>query len=71
MPSAATWVDLDVITLSEPGGLRSMGLQRLGHDWVSNHTQTIIHMMDKQEDPTVQHTEVYSVLLDKPQWRII
>ena len=21
----------------EPGGLRSMGLQRLGHDWVAEH----------------------------------
>ena len=23
----------------EPGGLQSMGLQRVGHDWATKHTQ--------------------------------
>ena len=26
----------------EPGGLQSMGLQRVGHDWVTSHTHTMV-----------------------------
>ena len=29
----------------ELGGLHSMGLQRVGHDWVIKHTYTIDHAM--------------------------
>ena len=25
----------------EPGGLQSMGLQRVGHDWLTNHSQSL------------------------------
>ena len=28
--------------------------------------QTIIYRMDKQQDPTVQHRELYSMSCDKP-----
>ena len=33
--------------------------------------QTIIYRMDKQQGPTVQHRELYSVSCDKPQWKRI
>ena len=34
----------------EPGGLQSMGLQRVGHDWVTNthtHTHTCMHTLGR------------------------
>ena len=33
--------------------------------------QTIIPRMDKQQDPTVQHRELYSISCDKPSWKSI
>ena len=33
--------------------------------------QTIIYRMDKQQDPTVQHKELFSISWDKPQWERI
>ena len=33
--------------------------------------QTIIHRMDKQQGPTVEHRELYSVPCDKPSWKRI
>ena len=32
---------------------------------------TIIYRMDKQQGPTVQHKELYSISCDKPQWKRI
>ena len=29
----------------EPGGLQSMGLQRVGHDWVTTHTNTLMALI--------------------------
>ena len=29
----------------EPGGLQSMGLQRVGHDWTTKHTRIIYYML--------------------------
>ena len=31
----------------EPGGLQSMGLQRVGHDWVTEHTHSIAICLPK------------------------
>ena len=28
----------EILQIEEPGGLQSMGLQRVGHDWASKHT---------------------------------
>ena len=38
-----------------PGRLQSMGLQRCGHDWGTEHTHThaIIYRLDKQQGPLV------------------
>ena len=33
--------------------------------------QTIIYIMDKQQGPTVQHRELYSVSCNKPYWKRI
>ena len=33
--------------------------------------QTIIYRMDKQQDPTVQHREIYSISWDKVSWKRI
>ena len=33
--------------------------------------QTIIHRMDKQQGPTVQHRKLYSISCDKPKWKRI
>ena len=35
LPGESPWT-------GEPGGLHSMGLQRVGHDWTTNHTALII-----------------------------
>ena len=33
MPGQSPWTE-------EPGGLQSMGLQRVGHDWATKHSTT-------------------------------
>ena len=33
----------------EPGGLQSMGLQRVGHDWKHTHTHTHGHLINLQQ----------------------
>ena len=33
--------------------------------------QTGLYRMDKQQSPTVQHRELYSISCDKPQWKRI
>ena len=35
--STLTW---KILWTEEPGGLQSMGLQRVGHDWAAEHTHT-------------------------------
>ena len=34
LPGESPWTQ-------EPGGLQSMGLQRVGHDWVTKHTENV------------------------------
>ena len=48
--------------LSLPGG----GGGRDGLGVWDQHMQTIICRMDKQQGPTVQHMELYSISYDKP-----
>jgi len=31
--------------------------------------QSVIYRMDKQQGPTVEHSELYSIFCDKPQWK--
>ena len=44
IPWRKVWQPIPVLLLGEspwteePGGLQSMGLQRVGHDWTTNHT---------------------------------
>jgi len=33
--------------------------------------QTIMCIMDRQQGPTVQYSEIYLIFLDKPQWKRI
>ena len=33
--------------------------------------QTIMFKMDKQQDPTVQHRELYLIASGKPEWKSI
>ena len=42
-----------------------------GKDWGGwdQQMQTITHRMDKQQGPTVQQRELYSISCDKPQWK--
>ena len=42
------------------------GWERDGLGVWDQHMQTGIHRMDKQQGPTVQHREVYSISCDKP-----
>ena len=42
------------------------GLERVGVGVWDQQMQTGIHRMDKQEGPTVQHRELYSISCDKP-----
>ena len=35
----------------EPGGLQSMGLQRVGHDWEAEHTRTQPNKNSKEISP--------------------
>ena len=37
----------------KPGRLQSMGLQRVGHDWVTSHTHTPLKMISEIGDTTV------------------
>ena len=101
MPFAATWMQLEIIILSEVSqkekdkyhmisliyGIQDMtqmnlfmkethrhreqtcGCQELGV-W-DQQIQTIIYGMNKQQGPTVQHEELYSISCDKPKWKII
>ena len=48
------------------------GMGRLGRDGVGvcgQQMQTIIYSMDKQQGPTVEHRELYSISCDKPSWK--
>ena len=37
----------------EPGGLQSMGLQRIRHNWATEHAHTTIYKIDNQHGPVV------------------
>ena len=39
----------------EPGGLKSMGLQRVGHDWVTN--TLYLKQLEKEETTKIQLVE--------------
>ena len=45
----------------EPGGLQSMGLQRVGHDWVNTHTHTHTHTHTTKH-PCGSNWFLYSIL---------
>ena len=42
---------------------------RIGLGVWDKQTQTIICRMDKQQGPTVQHRELYSISYNTPQWK--
>ena len=104
MPSAATWIGLEIIILSEVTqkekdkyhmislicGTQKMTQMNLPMKWKQTHRhrenncgyqgewwwrdglgvwdqqmQTIIQRMDKQQCPTLQHRELYSISCDK------
>ena len=44
---------------------------RAGMGVPDQQMQTIMHTVDKQQGPTVQHRELYSVFCDKSQWKRI
>ena len=45
MATYSSIVAWEIPWTEEPGGLYSMGLQRVGHDWVTNtHTRTHTHI---------------------------
>ena len=49
--------------VEEPSGLQSTGLQRVGHDWVTNiHTQGISHFITLMSDD--QYGYLFTSLLD-------
>ena len=48
---------LEIPWTEEPGGLQSMGLQRVGHDW-----SNLAHTARNQQEPTVQPREVCFML---------
>ena len=45
--------------------------QGCGLELWDQQMQTIIYRMDKQQGPTVQHRELYSISCDKPEWKRI
>ena len=45
-----------------PRGRKGVG----GKDWELGNAKIIIYRMDKQQGPTVQHRELYSIHCDKP-----
>ena len=54
----------------QTGGCQSAGDAREGWSEVwDQQMQTIIQRMAKQQGPTVQHRETYSISCDKPQWK--
>ena len=53
-------------TYQEGGG---QGRERL-KVW-DQQMQNIIYIVDKQQGPTVQHKELYSISCDKPSWERI
>ena len=38
MPTHSSILAWRIPCIEEPGGLQSMGVQRVGHDWVTKHT---------------------------------
>ena len=51
-----------------PGVLRSMGSQRVRHDWVPEKQ---LYKIDSKWGPTVYHTELYSASCNRLWWRRI
>ena len=47
------------------------GWEREGLGVWDQQRQTIIYSMEKQQGPSVQHREIYSIFHDEPQWKII
>ena len=45
------------------------GWERDGLGVWGQQMQTIIYRMDKQQSPTVQYRELYSIPCDKPKWK--
>ena len=45
------------------------GWERDGFGVWGQQMQTTIQRMDKQQGPTEQHRELYSISCDKPEWK--
>ena len=39
----------EILWTEEPGGLQSMGLQRVGHDLVTKHAHTLLYYLGGNE----------------------
>ena len=50
----------------QPCGCQDGVVRRDGLGILGQQMQTIIYRMDKQQGPTVQHRELYSISRDKP-----
>ena len=55
----------------KPGGLESMGLQRVGHDWARAHARTHTHTSYPSPAPHTIHTEHLIIQEFKLQGKII
>ena len=47
-------------------GCQGRGVERDGQGVWDQQMQTVIYRMGKQQGPTVQHRELYSISCDKP-----
>ena len=45
--------------MEEPGGLQSMGSQRVGHDWASNFTTIQLKAIKRLDPKSYHHTHTY------------
>ena len=57
---------------TQTGGCQGGGdWERVGVRVWDQQMQTMIYRMDKQQGPTVQHRELYSISCDKQYWKRI
>ena len=49
-----------ILWTGESGGLQSMGLQRVGHNLATEHSNSI-YKIESQQKPTVYHREIDSI----------
>ena len=53
MTTHSSILDWKILWTEEPGGLQSMGLQRAGQDWATEHTHTSIPNLQSIPEATV------------------